>query len=364
MYYMGYKHGGDIFEAAKKLNCTPQEILDFSANINPLGVSQQVVMAIQNNLELIKHYPDPRCSELRVSLSRYLNIAPENMLFGNGASELIYLLARVMGCRQAVINAPTFVEYGEAITSAGGVVYEVGLQENDGFALPLAKIRNALLGTDIIFICNPNNPTGRVEKVSIIQSIIEEAQEKNITVVVDEAFIDFVKDKEQYTVLPLLKKYTNLIVLYSMTKFFGIPGLRLGVLLGDVSIIDKMATAKDPWNVNSLAQIAGVAALADATYMKETTELIARERKFLYETISKLPGLIAFCGDANYLLVKINNYKITSSFLADQTAKRGVLVRDCSNFTGLDDSYIRVAVKTRKENEILLEALKEAMKGV
>lgn len=363
MIYSEYKHGGDVFGAARKFNCHPQEICDFSANINPLGPSPKAMAALKDKLDLIKHYPDPRCTELRHSLARYLGLPSENMLFGNGVSELIYLLARVKGYRRAVVCAPTFVEYGEAVNNTGGSIIEVPIRENDSFTLPVTQLKKALRNADIIFVCNPNNPTGRAEKVPIIQSIIKEASDKNCTIVIDEAFIDFIDQRDQYSVIPFIRKYSNLIVLYSMTKFFGIPGLRLGALLGTGTLIKELEKAKDPWNVNILAQIAGVEALSDTEYMCKTRQLVMREKEFLFRSISRLPGLKAFPSDTNYLLIRINNENINSAILASETAKRGVLIRDCSNFSGLGDNYIRVAVKTRRENALLLTTLSEAMKG-
>ncbi len=358
-----YKHGGDVFGAARSLQCSPREIYDFSANINPLGTSPMALAAITGNLDLIRHYPDQRCAELRAGLSGYLKVAPEKMVLGNGAAELISLLPRVMGYRQAVVTAPTFVEYGTAIANAGGMVCEVPLLEEDGFGLPVPRVNKALCSADVVFICNPNNPTGGAVKRSIIQSIIENARTYDTTVVVDESFIDFVYRQDQYSVLPLLIDYPNLIVLYSLTKFFGIPGLRLGVLMAGELIIKRIEAAKDPWNVNCLAQIAGTAALVDEKFMTQTRQLIWQERDFLHSAISLIPGLKAFTGEANFLLVKIESSFISSTQLAAQTALEGVLVRDCAGFSGLGSKYIRVAVRTRAENMVLLKVLREIMKG-
>lgn len=364
MIHSEYKHGGDIYGAARSLQCNPREIYDFSANINPLGTSPLALKAIAENLDLIRHYPDPRCTDLRAALTKHLKVAPEKMLPGNGAAELIYLLARVMGYRRAVITAPTFVEYGAAITSAGGVICEVPLLEEEEFILPVSRVKKAMDSADVVFICNPNNPTGKAVQRAVIQSIVNYAKECGATVVVDEAFIDFIHRQEQYTVLPLLDNYPNLVVLYSLTKFFGIPGLRLGVLIAAEPMIKKLESAIDPWNVNSLAQIAGAAALADEDYMTRTRQIIWQEKEFLCRAISQIPGLKAYAGEANYLLVKINNRALNSSQLVAQTARRGVLVRDCASFNGLGNRYIRVAVKTRAENEVLLNVLSETMKGV
>lgn len=361
---MEYKHGGDVFGYSRKVSCPVQEIYDFSANINPLGPSPAAIKAIQVNLDLIKHYPDPTCSELRSALSGYLEVPPENMIFGNGASELIYLIAHVLKFKIALVTAPTFIEYGEAVNSAGGEVKEILLQEQNDFALPSVQLIKALPGSDVIFICNPNNPTGRLENRSIIKSIIENAENNGVYTVVDEAFIDFATYGKQFSVMPLLNKYPRLLVLYSLTKFFGIPGLRLGALLGPAEVLRKLEIGKDPWSVNILAQIAGKAALTDFNYMDETIKIVQREREFLYRSISRIPGLKAYPGDANYLLIKLLKEDMTSSQLVTFSARKGVLIRDCSNFSGLNNYFIRVAVRTRRENIVLIEVLTEAMKGV
>lgn len=363
MFHSEYKHGGDIFGAARNAGGTVEEIYDFSANINPLGPPPAALRAIRENLDLIRHYPDPRCSELRRALAGYLGVAPENMLPGNGASELIYLLARVVGCRRVVVPAPTFIEYAEAVVSAGGDVQEVSLKEEEGFALPAVRLKRKLQQADALFICNPNNPTGRVEKRAVVQSIIEDAAREGKPVVVDEAFMDFVPGGGQCTALPLLAEHPHLVILYSLTKFFAIPGLRLGVLVGDAALVRALEKHKDPWSVNTLAQLAGTAALGDGAYMEETKQLVTREREFLRRAISLIPGLNAFPSDANFLLVKIEA-PLTSTRLAEKTAARGVLVRDCSTFSGLGESYIRVAVRTRRENVVLLDTLREIMEGV
>ena len=364
MMHSEYKHGGDIFGAVRSTGSSIHQIHDFSANINPLGPSPAALQAINKNMHLIRHYPDSSCSDLRRALSGYLGVPPENMLPGNGASELIYLLARVWACRRVVVPRPTFIEYAEAVTAAGGSVREVPLDEEKDFALPAAALKRELRQSDAVFICNPNNPTGRVEKRAVIQSIVEYAAQENKTVVVDEAFMDFVAHAGQCTILPLVEKHPHLVVLYSLTKFFGIPGLRLGMLIGSVPLIKKLEACKDPWSVNTLAQVAGTAALDDREYMEETRRLVTGEREFLFRAVSLIPGLTAFNGEANYLLIKIENEGINSSRLAIETARRGVLVRDCSNFSGLGDRYIRVAVRSRRENVVLLDVLKGIMGGV
>lgn len=356
-----YRHGGDIFGASRRLNLEPGEIYDFSANINPLGPSPKAMTAIRENLDLIRHYPDPHCTQLRRALARHLGVTPGEIVLGNGAAEIIYLLARVLQCRRGLVPAPTFIEYSEAVEGNGGSCLEIHLDEAENFALSGSRIKTALPEADIVFLCNPNNPTGRLENRSTMQALIHDAQAENVTVVVDEAFMDFVADREQYTVIPLIHQYPNLIVLYSMTKFFGLPGLRLGALVGNQQWVSQINAIKDPWNVNTLAQIAGVASLADEEHATATGNLVRREREFLSQSLAGFSHFKVFPSHTNYLLVKICQPGLTSPHLTARIARSGVLVRDCSTFSGLGEAYIRVAVKTREENMVLLEALRKAL---
>jgi len=361
LQHLEHIHGGNVVRASLKYGLPEDKMIDFSANITPLGPSEKVIAALTDSLSLISRYPDPDCGELKATLSAYLGVPESCLLMGNGATELIYLLVRVSGARRAMIPAPTFCEYGLSVLSHGGEVLEIVMDEEEGFRLPVEKILNRLREVDLLFLCNPNNPTGRVVDGETVKLILEEALPRGVTVLVDEAFMDFVPRREFYSVMTLAGKYPNLAVLYSMTKFFGIPGLRLGAIAAPEELVRRMGGAKDPWNVNILAQVAGVAGLRDREYMLETNRLVREEKQFLFHGLSGISGLKPLPGAANFILLDVSHSGLTSAELTDLLGKRGILVRDCAGFTGLAGRYLRLAVKTRPENERLLQALKDIL---
>lgn len=363
MQLLEHIHGGNTVRASRKYGLPAREFIDFSANINPLGPSRQAVKAIIESLELISSYPDPDCSDLRSDLAKYLDVDEECLLMGNGAAELIYLLVRVVNIRKALIPVPTFSEYGLAVKCQGGHVQEIHMEENSFFKLPLEKVLSSLEGTDILFLCNPNNPTGNLIDIHTMEKILDKAAGSGVMVVVDEAFMDFVPGRERYSVMSMAGKKENLAVLYSLTKFFGIPGLRLGAIAASRDLIARMNASKDPWNVNILAQAAGLAGLKDWEYIQATNTLVRDEREFLMRYLAEIQGLKPLPGAANFILVRVAGSGLTSDELTDRMGREGILVRDCKGFGGLDGRYIRIAVKSRRENEKLIGALKLIIGG-
>ncbi|MCF8012363.1 MAG: threonine-phosphate decarboxylase CobD [Clostridiales bacterium] len=356
-------HGGDVFGAAKDLGFEHSEILDFSANINPLGPPPGVFEAIQNNINMIIHYPDPHCRDLKNFLSEYLGIDEEYIVLGNGVAELIYLLVRILESKRAIIPVPTFTEYAISMITAGGSVIEIPLRTNNNFDLNEHEIISKISKGDIIFVCNPNNPTGNLFSPEKLISILKAADSAGAYFVIDEAFMDFVDNYKNHSLIKQVKNYNNLYVLYSLTKFFGIPGLRLGCMVGNPSLIKKMNSAKDPWNVNLFAQVGGAAALKDTDHMVKTKKLINSERKYLYNKLTALPGLHPYSAQANFLFVDVKGTGYTSKEFKSLLSTRGILVRDCSSFSGLDDDYIRLAVKDQKSNKRLIIELSTILEG-
>ena len=230
MQQLEHIHGGNITRASGKYGIPKDKIIDFSANINPLGPADDIIAALTNNLNTIVNYPDPDCTELRTVLAGYLGIDPELLLMGNGAAELIYQLVRVTGRKKALLPVPTFSEYALSVLSQGGEVIEVELEEEKGFSLPAEEIIRLIPEVDLLFICSPNNPTGCLVDKKTIEHILEAASSYDVMVLIDEAFMDFVPQRSLYTMMPSAGRISNLAVLYSLTKFFGIPGLRLGAL--------------------------------------------------------------------------------------------------------------------------------------
>jgi threonine-phosphate decarboxylase len=355
------EHGGNLFQAAKNYGFLPRELIDFSANINPLGPSIKVIKAITDNLWQISHYPDPDCTILRQALSLHLNVSPDNLLVGNGTSELIYLLAETLNIRHALVLPPAFSEYARAVFTHGGKISQVELNEENDFSLPLAELTKAIPEVEALFLCNPNNPTGSLVSQVELKVILDTAARFNRLVIVDEAFMDFVLEKEDYTALPYLNNYPNLIILYSLTKILAIPGLRLGIIATASNLIKKLAQAKIPWSVNTLAQIAGKAGLEDEEYLMNTYRLVNQEKAFLLNQLNKLPGLRPLPGAANFFLIDITKTGYSVRELVQKLGLKGILVRDCTNFSGLSRPYIRIAVRGREENRALLAALQEIL---
>lgn len=332
--------------------------MDFSANINPLGPPPGVFRAIKENLGQIVHYPDPAGTELKSLLCKRFNIGPECLILGNGAVELIYLVAHALSPRSALIPVPTFSEYTCALEAVQTKIRLHFLQRSEDFRL---KANNLTLREgDILFICNPNNPTGQLLPPETFQQILNFAETRRAFVVVDESFMDFVDIQRQWRAVQYVKKYQNLFILYSLTKFYAIPGLRLGCGIGRPDLIERLYRLKDPWNVNSLALVAGEAGLQDGEFGVHTRKYVASERDFLVNELVKIKGLHIFNGTANFLLLE-NHNAIYGTALVEKLARLGILIRDCGNFPGLGEHYFRIAVKDRESNTKLVRALDQVL---
>jgi threonine-phosphate decarboxylase len=358
-----WDHGGDIYGAARYLGCRPEEILDFSANISPFGLPPSVRRAIIENLDCVINYPQPGNPDLVSAIAGYLNVREENIIPGNGATELIYLTVRAINPGKALLVAPCFSEYERALQAVRSRVDYFYLREENEFILDVKGLLNRMSDDyDMFILCNPNNPTGTVIGLHEMERIIKGAVDKGIYVVIDEAFMDFIAEEDRYSVIRLIGEYKNLVVIRAFTKFFGMPGLRLGYGLVSSRVLKLgMESIKEPWSVNLLAEKAGIAVLQDKGYINGIREWIARERDFLYRCIQGIGLLKPYRSFANFILFRIDGEDINSGALKKLMLERGILVRDASNFEGLNDKFIRVAVKSREANLSLINALKEIM---
>lgn len=334
------------------------EFLDFSANINPLGPPPGVFEAIRDNIPSIIHYPEPEGKQFKLHLSKRLGVAEEHLILGNGAVELIYLLAHTLAPQTALIPSPTFSEYTSALKSRKTACRLLYTSAAEDFRLDPASLD--LKGADILFICNPNNPTGYLLPESDFVQILAKAEQENTFLVVDESFMDFVEVNKQWRASDYLKRSERLFVIYSLTKFYAIPGLRLGCGIGNPALIRQIKARKDPWNVNSLALAAGTAALEDTGFEQSSRSLIKREREFLAFELDKLPGLKPFPAVANFMLVQ-NLGQVSGLELVDRLGSLGILIRDCSTFPGLNGDFFRIAVKDRESNTGLIDALTKVL---
>jgi threonine-phosphate decarboxylase len=344
------EHGGNVYKIAEELGIPENKLVDFSASINPLGVSDKVKNVIKKELDNLVNYPDPDTKLLREKLSIYHSIDPETILCGNGSTELIYLIPRALTPKKVLITAPAFSEYERACKLSYELrVASYGLRGGDNFEINPRKFIEAMKGCDMAFLCNPNNPTGTLMRREEVLKIAGAAQKERCILIVDEAFIDFAP---QESVIKDVQDNPYLIVLRSMTKFYALTGLRIGYGIFPIKLIAKLKEFKEPWTINNLAQKAAIAALEDSFYIEETQSLIKNEKEYLESGFEEI-GMEFFPSAVNYYLLKIKNAGSVISGLRE----KGIIVRDCSNVTGLDTSYIRVAVKSHKHNRMLLKEL-------
>ncbi|HIR97673.1 MAG TPA: threonine-phosphate decarboxylase [Candidatus Merdisoma faecalis] len=345
-----FLHGGDLQGAAEKSGKEPSELLDFSANINPLGMPPGVREAVVESLEQSLCYPDPFCRRLRRELAEHTGQKPEHILCGNGGADLIYRLVYALRPKKALVTAPAFAEYEEALVQTETEILFHELGENPVTEAFLERLSPDL---DLIFLCNPNNPTGLLTEKPLIRKLLDRTRELGARLLLDECFLDFVPEEAAYTAADLLEKYPNLVILKSFTKLFAIPGLRLGyVLCSDTELLSQMQKAGQPWAVSEPAQAAGIAALRSEGFQEQTIRLVTEERAFLKKALEDL-GFHVLDGQANYLCFRAQG----DENLTERLLREGILLRSCANYRGLGKDYYRTAVRSRKENERLLAAL-------
>lgn len=343
-------HGGDIYFDIKT------KWIDFSANINPLGIPPNLRNTFIKSFDFSSCYPDPFCRELTKSISLYEKVLKENIFCGNGAADLIYRICYGLKPKKALILAPTFLEYELALKSVGSNIKYYYLKEENEFNV-LDNIIEYIKDIDIIFICNPNNPTGAVINKELMLKIINEAKINNIFIVVDECFNDFLDEKEKYTVKESIFYYDKLIILKAFTKIFAMAGIRIGYcMFNNINLKEILYNSYQPWGVSVTAQMCATEALKEKQYLKKTMEIIKEERQYLYNGIVSL-GFKVFKPSANYIMFK-TNFEII-----DKLKENHILIRDCRNYINLTKGFYRIAVKERKENEILLNVLKGILNG-
>lgn len=358
---MAFDHGGTIYAAARALGCHPSEILDLSASINPLGLSPAVRSACQSALELVPHYPDPAAQRLTAALGAHFQVPDASVLPANGSTRLIHLLPQVVPGSRGLIVAPAFSEYARALTRHHWQVDYHLLSPDDGFRLELEPLVEEMrrLRPQLLFLCNPANPSGTLYPPRQLLELLDRCAQTGTLLVLDEAFMDFCG--EEHSAVAAVVQGGRGIILRSLTKFYALAGLRLGCALASPALIELLCAALPPWEVNTMAQFAGAAALADHQYAADTRELIHDERALLADTLARLPGITVFPSTTNYLLLRLGPPLAAPSLQRVLLEKHRILVRDCSNFVGLDQRFVRVAVRNRPENERLIEAMRETL---
>jgi len=337
-------HGGDIYRN--------KNVLDFSANMNPLGTPESVIKAAADSMKDIKNYPDIRCSVLRTKLAEYESVPEYSLIFGNGAAELIFALINALKPDNALTAVPSFAEYEQALVSAGCKIEYYTLKQSNCFSIGRDFAGLISDDTDIVMLCNPNNPTGVLIDAEILSMIVSKCCETGTFLMIDECFLDFVDGGNELSLKHKAIEYDNVFILKAFTKRYAMAGIRLGYgICGSRAVTDKMIKALQPWNVSIPAQAAGTAALGEDEYVGRAMNLIAEEKKFLMKGLSDL-GYDVFDSKANYIFFK------APADLYDQALSRGILIRDCGNYRGLSGGYFRIAVKTHSENEQLIKVFK------
>lgn len=328
-----------------------------------MGPPACVLQTLAKNLEAVRRYPDPSNLELKRSLADYLGVEPDNLLIGNGATEIIYSLCFLLRPRSVLVPQPTFSEYARAAEAAGAQVLSCPLLPTQGFRLDIDAYCRLLEQADMAFLCNPNNPTGNLLSYATLYHIWQESRRRGVWLIVDESFIDFVENWPELSLARVAAGEEKLIVLRSLTKFFALPGLRLGAGIAAPRVIKYVEARCDPWRVNILAQLAGAVALKDKEFQARTWKWLKAEKAYLFEGLASLPGFYPHSSEANFILVDMSLSGWGSAELTETLARQKVLVRDCSNFPGLKGEYVRVAVKEREANAVLLKLLRKLFTG-
>lgn len=338
-------HGGDIYSRNIKY--------DFSANINPFGMPLGVKNALIKHIKDFERYPDVNCTKLKNELAEHENVDAENIACGSGAADLIYRIVQTLKPKMAILPAPTFSEYEKALFSVGCEVDYYLLDKKDDFKLN-DGILERLCGIDILFLCNPNNPVGNVIDRDLMEQIVNKCKDNSIYLVIDECFMDFVRDSEAYNVKA---DENNIIVLKAFTKIYAMAGLRLGYMICcDTALIERIQNCGQCWNVSVPAQIAGIAALKEEGYIEKTIMLVSEERRYLTDALKKF-GFKVYPSKANYIFFKCS-LPLYRMLLNEQIA-----IRSCDNYVGLGDGYFRIAIRTHVENEMLINAIERSIEN-
>lgn len=356
-------HGGNVYEIASRLGCAPEEILDYSASINPYGPPPGLAEVLGRSYPLLQHYPDIHNGHLLDAIARYHGVSQDQVVVGNGSTELIYWLPRVLGISKALMVLPTFSEYQKAFELQGVHLAKLFTSPGNGFQPTVEELNEVVeqFSPEAILLTHPGSPAGTLLTHEVRRWLIEKGKGSKVFCILDEVFIDFCEEESQKK---LIDDSDQFVIIRSMTKFYGLPGLRLGYLLTAEPQAARLRHYLPPWSINTFAQVAGPYCLEQREYRENTLEFIARERGRIEEALQAIDGCQVFPGKANYLLIKLGNHLPPASKLRqDLLATHRVLIRDCHSFEGLDDHYVRFAIRLPEENQMLLDALVDWLKA-
>jgi threonine-phosphate decarboxylase len=353
-------HGSDIEKISSHYNITKDSLVNFAANVNPLGFPKEVSHSIAKNLDLLSTYPDREYTKLREVIASYCNVEREQIMVGNGSSELIALLIQQISPKKTLILGPTYSEYERELKSLGSSITYYNLKWENSFELNIECFLESLSGNyDLLILCNPNNPTSSFISKDTIEKILNTCKTYNTFVMIDETYVEFVPDNKITSTMPLVPIYDNFMTLRGVSKFFAAPGLRLGYgVTRNLGLLDRMKETIIPWSLNSIGAYAGELLLVDSSYIEATKELIANEKRHFLSELGKLSGINAFEANANFILVQITKENITAAETFIRSLEEGLILRDCSSFEGLEGEFIRFCIMNPEDNRRLLDLLK------
>jgi threonine-phosphate decarboxylase len=356
-------HGSDLEKIEKIFGIKKETITSFGANVNPLGISPMLRQNLASHIDAIQSYPDREYTDLRTAISKYTGAPLSSIMVGNGSTELIGLFIQIQEPKKALLISPTYSEYEREIILSGGECEHFYLEEENDFHINMeALLRRVTDDCDLLIICNPNNPTSTIISQTDMEQIMNHCQKTDTFVLIDETYIEFAPNMESVTSIPLTKTYSNMVILRGISKFFASPGLRLGyAICNNPDLYQKMDAIKNPWTINSLAGAAGEIMFSDIDYINGTKEFTHKERNYFIHQLDQIPNVKYYDSYGNFILVKISKKGITAYDVFVHCIKKGLMIRDCSDFPGLDEHFIRFCFMEHEKNVELMEALKEIL---
>ncbi|WP_028243631.1 pyridoxal phosphate-dependent aminotransferase [Pseudobutyrivibrio ruminis] len=352
-------HGSDLEKIEKIYGIKKEDIISFSANVNPLGISTKLKEGIKEHIDCITTYPDREYASLRGSIADYCGCESESVIVGNGSTELISLFVKIENPKKALILGPTYSEYEREISLVGGKTIYYPLKEENDFVLDTKDFISKLTeDIDMVIICNPNNPTGTAISSADMRKILDACMACHIFVMVDETYVEFAEDVSKISAVGLTRTYGNIAILRGTSKFFASPGLRLGyAICSNEDLISEINKRKDPWTINSIAVVAGTLMFTDKDYINKTRNLITSERDRMYKLFEESSRFKPYKPEGNFMLLKILEDGLTSGELFDRCIKKGLMIRDCSTFPYLGENYIRFCFMNPSDNDKLAATL-------
>lgn len=354
-------HGSDLETIEAVYGIRKEDIVSFSANVNPLGLSRSFKEKLSQQLDVITSYPDREYRQLREAIGSYCGADPDHIVVGNGSTELISLVVQFRKPKRAVILGPTYSEYEREIKLSGGACLYFPLKEEEDFVLDITRLSLCLQDSiDLLVLCNPNNPTSSLINRVQMQQILDLCRQLGIFVMIDETYMEFAPDYEKASAVPLASSYDDLVILRGVSKFFASPGLRLGyAVTGNDTLLKSFAEKQNPWTVSSIADAAGKLLFSDTAHISRTRELISQERDIVTRSLSEMNGIKFYPPHANFVLVKLLNNNLTSDDLFDKAIRQGMMIRNCCTFPFLDHSYFRFCFMLPEDNARLLSCIRD-----